>query len=65
MGFWGAISQLHAWGVSELDVDKIKTKMDKMMKKQDEAMKNLSLGDKYKLDDTDAFFKKFNTQEKK
>lgn len=35
------------------------------MKKQDEAMKNLSLGDKYKLDDTDAFFKKFNTQEKK
>ena len=45
-------------------MDKIKAEMKKMSQKHDRAIKGLSLGDKYKLDDTKSFFAKLDKRNK-
>lgn len=42
----------------DLDLDEKRRQMDAMIEKQNKKMKNLSLNDKYKLDDSKEFFAK-------
>lgn len=42
----------------DLDLDEIRRQMDAMIETQNKKMKNLSLNDKYKLDDSKEFFAK-------
>ena len=72
MGIWDGAFSMYISGVSttattqesNLDVDKIKAEIKKMSQKHDRAIKGLSLGDKYKLDDTKSFFAKLDKRNK-
>ncbi len=48
----------------DLDLDEIRRQMDTMIEKQNKKMKNLSLNDKYKLDDSKEFFAKLDKDKK-
>ena len=48
----------------DLDLDEKRRQMDAMIETQNKKMKNLSLNDKYKLDDSKEFFAKLDKDKK-
>ena len=48
----------------DLDLDEIRRQMNEMIETQNKKMKNLSLNDKYKLDDSKEFFAKLDKDKK-
>lgn len=48
----------------DLDLDEIRRQMNAMIETQNKKMKNLSLNDKYKLDDSKEFFAKLDKDKK-
>ncbi|WP_279061524.1 hypothetical protein [Campylobacter lanienae] len=48
----------------DLDLDEIRRQMDTMIEIQNKKMKNLSLNDKYKLDDSKEFFAKLGKEKR-
>lgn len=68
MGFWDSIGS--AIGSSsvpsepDLDLDEKRRQMNAMIETQNKKMKNLSLNDKYKLDDSKEFFAKLGKGKK-
>lgn len=48
----------------DLDLDEIRRRMDAMIETQNKKMKNLSLNDKYKLDDSKEFFAKLGKEKR-
>lgn len=48
----------------DLDLDEKRRQMDAMIEKQNKKMKNLSLNDKYKLDDSKEFFAKLGKEKR-
>ena len=76
MGFWGSIggsigAVCSAVGSSssvpsepDLDLDEKRRQMNAMIETQNKKMKNLSLNDKYKLDDSKEFFAKLDKDKK-
>lgn len=68
MWLWGSIgSAIGSSSVSsepDLDLDEKRRQMDAMIETQNKKMKNLSLNDKYKLDDSKEFFAKLGKEKK-
>ena len=68
MGFWGSIgSAIGSSSVSsepDLDLDEKRRQMNAMIETQNKKMKNLSLNDKYKLDDSKEFFAKLGKEKR-
>ena len=67
--FWGAIGNAISSSSSvpsepDLDLDEKRRQMNAMIETQNEKMKNLSLNDKYKLDDSKEFFAKLGKEKK-
>lgn len=67
--FWGAIGNAISSSSSvpsepDLDLDEIRRQMDAMIETQNKKMKNLSLNDKYKLDDSKEFFAKLGKEKR-
>jgi hypothetical protein len=68
MWLWGSIgSAIGSSSVSsepDLDLDEKRRQMNAMIETQNKKMKNLSLNDKYKLDDSKEFFAKLGKEKK-
>lgn len=73
MGFWGSIgggvcsavgSSFSVSSEPDLDLDEKRRQMNAMIETQNKKMKNLSLNDKYKLDDSKEFFAKLGKGKK-
>ena len=78
MGFWDSIGGSITPGAvcsaivssssvpsePDLDLDEIRRQMDAMIETQNKKMKNLSLNDKYKLDDSKEFFAKLGKEQR-
>ena len=78
MGFWDSIGGSITPGAvcsaivssssvpsePDLDLDEIRRQMDAMIETQNKKMKNLSLNDKYKLDDSKEFFAKLGKEKR-
>ncbi|MEE3694697.1 hypothetical protein V2I21_06150 [Campylobacter sp. CLAX-22107-21] len=78
MGFWDSIGGSITPGAvcsaivssssvpsePDLDLDEIRRQMNAMIETQNKKMKNLSLNDKYKLDDSKEFFAKLGKDKK-
>ena len=63
--FWGALgSSSSVPSEPDLDLDEIRRQMDAMIETQNKKMKNLSLNDKYKLDDSKEFFAKLGKEKR-
>ena len=78
MGFWDSIGGSITPGAAcsaidssssvpskpDLDLDEIRRQMNAMIETQNKKMKNLSLNDKYKLDDSKEFFAKLGKEKR-
>ena len=78
MGFWDSIGGSITPGAvcsaivssssvpsePDLDLDEKRRQMDAMIETQNKKMKNLSLNDKYKLDDSKEFFAKLGKEKR-